>query len=75
MKKKGVAASYEFSIGGTFSAAGLRPALHFLVTPLPASAAGLCPYMAAAGGQSAQSRQLIQTESVRDEKGGNCKQK
>ncbi|MED6241768.1 hypothetical protein ATANTOWER_026239 [Ataeniobius toweri] len=29
--------------------------------PLPASAAGLCPYMAAAGGQSQQSRQLIQT--------------
>lgn len=75
IEEKGVAVSYEFSIDSTFSAAGLQPALHFLVTPLPASAAGLCPYMAAAGSQSAQSRQLIQTASVRDEKGGNCKQK
>lgn len=42
----------------TFSAAGLEPARHFLDTPLPASAAGLCPYMADAGSQSAGSRQL-----------------
>lgn len=33
--------------------------------PLPASAAGLCPYMAAAGGQSEPSRQLIQTAGER----------
>lgn len=41
------------SLGCTFSAVGLEPALHFPVTPLPAAAAGLCPYMAAASGQSA----------------------
>lgn len=74
MKKKGVATSYESSIGSTFSTSSLEPALHFPVTPLPASAAGPCPYMAAAGGQSAQGRQFIQTASVREEKGGNCKQ-
>lgn len=58
------------------SAAGLQePVSHFLFTPLPASAAGLCPYMAASSSQSARSRQLIQTQSVRGEKGGNLKQK
>ena len=62
-----MAVSHESSIGCTFSAAGLRePAPHFLFTTLPASAAGLCPYMAAADSQSAQSRQLIQTASVRE---------
>ena len=59
-----------------FSAAGLQePARYFLSTPLPASAAALCPYMAATGSQSERSRQLIQTASVRGEQGGNCKQK
>lgn len=52
-----------------------RPALRFLLPPLPALAAALCPYMAAARSQSAQSECPIHVESVRDEKGGKCKQK
>lgn len=71
-EEKGVAVSYEFSIGCTFLCC--RPARRFLLPPLPASAAALCPYMAAARSQSAPSQRPIQTESVRDEKGGNRKQ-
>lgn len=52
-----------------------KPALYFLFPPLPDSAAGLCPYMAAALHQSETGRPLIQTASLWERrKGGNCKQ-
>lgn len=60
--RRGVAASYDSSTGCTFHCRyHWEPAFDFLLTPLPAAAAGLFPYMAAACSQSAREKQLIQT--------------